>query len=79
MGVDNLEGGKIIGKYFVDYVAINMDGKARLGIVGTLNSAVPNQRQEEFEETIKSNPGITVADVVDGQNVQGTAMTAAET
>jgi len=78
VGVDNLEGGKIIGKYFVDYVAKDMGGKARLGIVGALNSAVQNQRQKGFEETIKSNPGITVADVVDGQNVQDTAMTAAE-
>ncbi|WP_089528236.1 ABC transporter substrate-binding protein [Pantoea ananatis] len=78
VGVDNLEGGKIIGKYFVDYVAKNMGGKARLGIVGALNSAVQNQRQKGFEETLKSNPGITVADVVDGQNVQDTAMTAAE-
>jgi len=78
VGVDNLEGGKIIGKYFVDYVAKSMGGKARLGIVGALNSAVQNQRQKGFEDTIKSNPGITVADVVDGQNVQDTAMTAAE-
>ena len=78
VGVDNLEGGKIIGKYFVDYVAKNSGGKSRLGIVGALNSAVQNQRQKGFEETIKSNPGITVADVVDGQNVQDTAMTAAE-
>ncbi|WP_394564892.1 sugar ABC transporter substrate-binding protein [Pantoea sp. SGAir0180] len=78
VGVDNLEGGKIIGKYFVDYVAKNMGGKARLGIVGALNSAVQNQRQKGFEETIKSHPGITVTDVVDGQNVQDTAMTAAE-
>ncbi|MFB4355822.1 substrate-binding domain-containing protein [Pantoea sp. BS_4] len=78
VGVDNLEGGKIIGKYFVDCVAKNMGGKARLGIVGALNSAVQNQRQKGFEETIKSHPGITVADVVDGQNVQDTAMTAAE-
>ncbi|GME37981.1 MULTISPECIES: substrate-binding domain-containing protein [unclassified Pantoea] len=78
VGVDNLEGGKIMGKYFVDYVAKNRGGKARLGIVGALNSAVQNQRQKGFEETIKSNAGITVADVVDGQNVQDTAMTAAE-
>lgn len=78
VGVDNLEGGKIIGKYFVDYVAKSMGGKARLGIVGALNSAVQNQRQKGFEDTIKSNLGITVADVVDGQNVQDTAMTAAE-
>lgn len=78
VGVDNLEGGQILGNYFVEYVAKEMDGKARLGIVGALNSAIQNQRQKGFEETIKSNSNITVADVVDGQNVQDTAMTAAE-
>ncbi|KAA6100289.1 MULTISPECIES: substrate-binding domain-containing protein [unclassified Pantoea] len=78
VGVDNLEGGKILGKYFVDYVAKEMGGKARLGIVGALNSAIQNQRQKGFEETIKSNSQITVADVVDGQNIQDNAMTAAE-
>lgn len=78
VGVDNLEGGKILGKYFVEYVAKNMHGEARLGIVGALNSAIQNQRQKGFEEAIKSNSKITVANVVDGQNIQDNAMTAAE-
>lgn len=78
VGVDNIEGGKIIGKYFVDYVQKEMGGQARVGIVGALNSAIQNQRQKGFEETLKSNPKITVANVVDGQNVQDKAMTAAE-
>jgi len=78
VGVDNYEGGKIIGQYFVDYVAKEMGGKARLGIVGALNSAIQNQRQKGFTDTIKSNANITMADVVDGQNIQDTAMTAAE-
>lgn len=78
VGVDNIEGGRIIGKYFVDYVQKEMDGKARVGIVGALNSAIQNQRQKGFEETLKSNPNITIANVVDGQNVQDKAMTAAE-
>ena len=51
---------------------------ARLGIVGALNSAIQNQRQKGFEETLKSNPKITIANVVDRQNVQDKAMTAAE-
>ena len=51
---------------------------ARLGIVGALNSAIQNQRQKGFEETLKSNPKIAIANVVDGQNVQDKAMTAAE-
>ena len=78
VGVDNIEGGRIIGKYFVDYVQKEMGGQARLGIVGALNSAIQNQRQKGFEETLKSNPKITIANVVDGQNVQDKAMTAAE-
>lgn len=78
VGVDNIEGGKIIGKYFVDYVQEQMGGKAKLGIVGALNSAIQNQRQKGFEETIKSNPSIVIADVVDGQNIQDAAMTSAE-
>ena len=78
VGVDNIEGGKIIGKYFVDYVQKEMGGQARVGIVGALNSAIQNQRQKGFEETLKSNPKITIANVVDGQNVQDKAMTAAE-
>lgn len=78
VGVDNIEGGRIIGQYFVDYVQKEMGCQARLGIVGALNSAIQNQRQKGFEETLKSNPKITIANVVDGQNVQDKAMTAAE-
>jgi len=78
VGVDNIEGGKILGKFFLDYVNKNMAGKARLGIVGALNSAIQNDRQKGFEDTLKSNQQITVADVVDGRNIQDDAMTAAE-
>ncbi|MCU5772610.1 substrate-binding domain-containing protein [Erwiniaceae bacterium BAC15a-03b] len=78
VGVDNIEGGKIIGKHFVDYVQHEMAGKARVGIVGALNSAIQNARQKGFTDTIQSNPQITVADVVDGRNIQDDAMTAAE-
>ena len=78
VGVDNIEGGRIICQYFVDYVQKEMGGQARLGIVGALNSAIQNQRQIGFEVTLKSNPKITIANVVDGQNVQDKAMTAAE-
>ncbi|MFS2224123.1 substrate-binding domain-containing protein [Pantoea sp. B65] len=78
VGVDNIEGGKILGKHFVDYVQKEMGGKARVGIVGALNSAIQNARQQGFEDTIKANPQISVADVVDGRNIQDDAMTAAE-
>lgn len=78
VGVDNIEGGKILGKYFLEYTQKNSQGKARVGIVGALNSAIQNDRQKGFEETIKTNKQITVADVVDGRNIQDNAMTAAE-
>ncbi|MGE9551349.1 substrate-binding domain-containing protein [Erwinia amylovora] len=78
VGVDNIEGGKILGQFFLDYVMKEMGGRARLGIVGALNSAIQNDRQKGFEDTIKSNQQITVADVVDGRNIQDSAMTAAE-
>lgn len=78
VGVDNIEGGKILGKYFLNYIKKNSGGKARVGIVGALNSAIQNDRQKGFEETIKGNKQITIADVVDGRNIQDDAMTAAE-
>jgi len=78
VGVDNIAGGKILGNYFLDYVKKDMKGKARIGIVGALNSAIQNDRQKGFVDTIKANKQITVADVVDGQNIQDNAMTPAE-
>lgn len=78
VGVDNVKGGKILGDYFTDYVKKNMGGKAKIGIVGALNSAIQNARQKGFEDAIKANPAIKVADVVDGRNIQDDALTAAE-
>ncbi|WP_410012605.1 substrate-binding domain-containing protein [Sodalis sp. C49] len=78
VGVDNVKGGQILGDYFTDYVQKNMNGKAKVGIVGALNSAIQNARQKGFEDAIKKNPAITVADVVDGRNIQDDALTAAE-
>jgi ribose transport system substrate-binding protein len=78
VGVDNAEAGGMIGDYFVDYVASDMDGTATLGIVGALNSAIQNIRQDGFEASIEGVDGITVAGIVDGQNVQDVALGAAE-
>ncbi|MFB2551773.1 ABC transporter substrate-binding protein [Ensifer soli] len=78
IGVDNAKAGADIGKYFVDYVKANADGKAKIGIVGALNSYIQNVRQKGFEEAIAGNDGITVAGVVDGQNIQDNALAAAE-
>ncbi len=78
VGVDNIKGGNILGDYFTDYVKKNMGDKAKVGIVGALNSAIQNARQKGFEDAIKKNPAIKVADVVDGRNIQDDALTAAE-
>ena len=78
VGVDNMEAGGMIGDYFVDYVQSEMGGSATLGIVGALNSAIQNIRQDGFEASIEGMDGITVAGVVDGQNVQDIALAAGE-
>lgn len=78
IGVDNAAAGADMGKFFLDYVKANADGKAKIGIVGALNSFIQNVRQEGFEKTIKGAEGITSAGVVDGQNVQDNALSAAE-
>lgn len=78
VGVDNSDAGAMIGQFFVDFVDAEMEGTATLGIVGALNSAIQNIRQAGFEEVIAGHDGITVAGVVDGQNVQDIALSAAE-
>lgn len=78
VGVDNEAAGKLIGEHFVKVVDAQMGGKAKLGVVGALNSFIQNVRQKGFEEVVKAAPGITMAGVVDGRNIQDNAMSAAE-
>jgi ribose transport system substrate-binding protein len=78
IGVDNAAAGADMAAYFVDYVASDMGGTAKLGIVGALNSFIQNVRQEGFEGGLEGVDGIEIAGVVDGQNVQDTALSAAE-
>ncbi|AZO28342.1 MULTISPECIES: substrate-binding domain-containing protein [Mesorhizobium] len=78
IGVDNAKAGADMGAHFLDYVKANMGGKAKIGIVGALNSYIQNVRQKGFEDAIKGKDGIETIAVVDGQNVQDTALAAAE-
>ncbi|WP_368911929.1 ABC transporter substrate-binding protein [Taklimakanibacter deserti] len=78
VGVDNEGAGKAMGEFFNKYVTENMGGKAKLGIVGALNSTIQNIRQKGFEDVVKTNSGVTTAGVVDGRNVQDSALAAAE-
>jgi ribose transport system substrate-binding protein len=78
VGVDNEGAGKAMGEFFNKYVTDSMGGKAKLGIVGALNSTIQNIRQKGFEDVVKTNTGVTTAGVVDGRNVQDSALAAAE-
>jgi ribose transport system substrate-binding protein len=77
IGVNNEKAGGQIGHDYVKYVEAH-GGKASLGIVGALNSFIQNLRQKGFEDVVKKAPGVTVAGVVDGRNIQDNAMAAAE-
>jgi ribose transport system substrate-binding protein len=79
IGVDNAEGGAVIARYLIDAARAHMNGKAKVGIVGALNSFIQNQRQKGFEDALKAAPGMTVVQVVDGRNIQDNAMSVAET
>ena len=79
IGVDNAKAGHDIGEYFANYVKNSMGGKAKLGIVGALNSFIQNVRQKGFEDVAKAIPGVQIAGVVDGRNVQDSALSVAET
>lgn len=78
VGVNNAKAGADLAHFFLDYVKKNMGGSAKIGIVGALNSYIQNVRQKGFQDVIKKADGIKIADVVDGQNVQDIALTAAE-
>jgi ribose transport system substrate-binding protein len=78
IGVDNEGAGKMIGEHFLKVVKADMGGKAKLGIVGALNSTIQNIRQKGFEDVVKTDSNIAMAGVVDGRNVQDSALAAAE-
>jgi ribose transport system substrate-binding protein len=79
VGVDNEKAGQMLGEFFVNYVRQAMGGKAKLGIVGALNSFIQNIRQKGFEDVVKGFPGVQAAGVVDGRNIQDNALSVAET
>jgi ribose transport system substrate-binding protein len=74
IGVDNAAAGADLGAFFNEYAA--SAGAGKLGIVGALNSFIQNVRKDGFEGALAD--GVTIAGTVDGQNVQDTALSAAE-
>jgi ribose transport system substrate-binding protein len=76
IGVDNAAAGADLGAVFNDWATAA--GGAKIGIVGALNSFIQNVRLDGFEGAISGTSGVTMAGTVDGQNVQDTALSAAE-
>ena len=79
VGVDNTQAGEQLAAVFLPYVQASMGGQAKFGVVGALNSFIQNQRQKAFVDAVSGKPGISVAGVVDGRNIQDNALSAAET
>lgn len=78
IGVDNYGAGVQAGEFTINYIKKNMGGKAKIGIVGALNSFIQNQRLDGFLKAIQKEKDIEIVGTVDGQNVQEVAMSAAE-
>ncbi len=78
IGVDNAKAGADFGDFVGKYITENMGGKAKIGIIGALNSFIQNQRRDSFIDSVKKVPGVTMGNTVDGQNVQERALAASE-
>ncbi|MDI6843308.1 MAG: substrate-binding domain-containing protein [Anaerosomatales bacterium] len=77
VGVDNKAAGEKIGQFVVDYMTQNGISDKRIGVIGALNSYIQNLRLDGFKSVVEAN-GAKITQVVDGQNRQEVAMTAAE-
>ena len=78
VGVNNYGAGVLIANNFLKYVDEEMGGKAKIGIVGALNSTIQNVRQKGFTDTIAKNSNVQIVGVVDGRNISEKAMESAE-
>ena len=78
VGVDNRQAGVDIGKYTADYIRTKLGGKAKIGVVAALSSDVQNLRLDGFKSAFATMPGVKIVSIVDGQNVQDQAQSAAE-
>ena len=78
IGVDNAKAGADFGDFVGKYISENLGGKAKIGIIGALNSFIQNQRKDNFIAAVKKVAGVTIGNTVDGQNVQERALAASE-
>jgi ribose transport system substrate-binding protein len=78
IGVDNAKAGADFGVFVGKYISESLGSKAKIGIIGALNSFIQNQRKDSFIEAVQKVPGVTIGNTVDGQNVQERALAASE-
>jgi ribose transport system substrate-binding protein len=78
IGVDNAKAGADFGEFVGKYISEKLGGKAKIGIIGALNSFIQNQRKDNFIAAVEKTAGVTIGNTVDGQNVQERALAASE-
>ena len=78
IGVDNAKAGADFGDFVGKYISEKLGGKAKIGIIGALNSFIQNQRKDNFIAAVQKTAGVTIGNTVDGQNVQERALAASE-
>jgi ribose transport system substrate-binding protein len=78
IGVDNAKAGADFGDFVGKYISEKLGGKAKIGIIGALNSFIQNQRKDNFIASVKKTAGVSIGNTVDGQNVQERALAASE-
>lgn len=76
IGVDNAAAAGDLGAVVATWAEAN--GGARIGVVGALNSFIQNVRLDGFTASLEGAEGVSFTETVDGQNVQDTALAAAE-
>ena len=78
IGVDNAKAGADFGDSVGKYISEKLGGKAKIGVIGALNSFIQNQRKDNFIAAVQKTAGVTIGNTVDGQNVQERALAASE-
>ncbi|QVQ51776.1 substrate-binding domain-containing protein [Spiractinospora alimapuensis] len=73
VGVANADAGAEMGEFLLE----QSDGEGTVHVVSALNSTVQLEREDGFTEAVEAG-GMEIGTVVDGQNVQEEAETAAE-
>jgi ribose transport system substrate-binding protein len=73
VGTANADGGRQLGELLLTQAG----GTGQVGIVGALNSTIQLERQRGFTDTVTAG-GMSVGTVVDGENIQENAQSAAE-